>query len=133
MGIAGRRAVVMGTNEKGYTGTWDAGSASLYVLNGKVMWALTRNFKYPNQNLCSFNLYVNHDLLWLCEQLLYQREDDLKPGFKEGQVSQSMLNLTVLDESCYKTLTLNVNVNVKSRKKKLETDHFWEFKSKRKW
>ena len=45
MGIAGRRAVVMGTNEKGYTGTWDAESASLYVLNGKVMWALTRNFK----------------------------------------------------------------------------------------
>ena len=36
MGIAGRRAVVMGTNEKGYTGRWDAESASLYVLNGKV-------------------------------------------------------------------------------------------------
>ena len=50
MGIAGRRAVVMGTNEKGYTGTWDAESASLYVLNGKVMWALTPNFKWKASN-----------------------------------------------------------------------------------
>lgn len=41
----------MGTNEKGYTGRWDAESASLYVLNGKVKEnsRIKRKERTPNE------------------------------------------------------------------------------------